>query len=512
MWSFARPGEVEVVLVPHVSDEARPGWRLPAATMIDHQVAPALDATQASLDARRALGTTVVSTWARYKSVSVRGRVVVRAQENPDAVRQRIHDRLYQVISPLPTPASPDGWAFGEPLRASNVYRLLEQAEPGVRYVDDVRFVVDEAPDARVRGVEIDNFQAQTWYAACEDTLFRSSNAGLGWEAVGHFPDEIIRRVAPAPAPTRPGITPRPGHIVTVTRTDEDGSCVYLSRDLGESWTKLAEMEPAVNDVAWIDRADSTSLLMATDSGLYELSLLPESVPLQILVDPKQADRGFYAVCAFVSERGVSGVALAAQAQYGVYLSTNGGGQGSWANVGLAKTDTRVLTVQYDGPSTMMWVGVGEPDAKKPGQGVFRARLFEASVKWEAVSDGWAGGTCWDLAFNDTGAYAATQSGGMLRLDTAGGTAVWKGADVNSGLPLRDRTRFAALETVAVDPSGAPIIVGGASGVHRSMDALRWAAAAGRETTEAVTVADTWLLCSGEHDIEVVSEDAQGAH
>ena len=40
------------------------------------------------------------------------------------------------------------------------------------------------------------------------------------------------------------------------------------------------------------------------------------------------------------------------------------------------------------------WVGAGEPDAKKPGQGVFRARLFEASVKWDQLNAAWAGGTC----------------------------------------------------------------------------------------------------------------------
>jgi hypothetical protein len=48
--------------------------------------------------------------------------------------------------------------------------------------------------------------------------------------------------------------------------------------------------------------------------------------------------------------------------------------------------------------------------------------------------------------------------------------------------------------------------------VHRTTDTVRWAAAAGRETAEAVTVPDTWLLCSGEHDIEVVSESAQATH
>jgi hypothetical protein len=512
MWTFARPGEVEVVLVPHLGDEVRPGWRLPVPAMVEHQLDAVLLGTQRDLDGRRALGTSVVTTWARYKAVAVRGRVVVRAQEDPDAVRERIHDRLYQSISPLPTPASASGWTFGQPLRASNVYRLLEQAEPGVRYVDDVRFVVQEAPDAGVRAVAADRFQPDTWYAGCGSMLFRSTNGGRGWELIGNFPDETVRRVVPAPAADRPGISPRPGAVALVTRTAEGGSCVYLSTSLGESWTKLAVLEPAVADLTWIDREQSASLLMATDAGLYELSLLPDSVPLQVLVDQADADRGFYAVRAFVSERGVAGVAVAAQAQYGVYLSVTGGRPGSFANIGLSRVDTRTLAVQYDGPATVLWVGAGESDPARAGQGCFRARLFEASVKWQALSGGWSGGSCWDFAFAGSTALAATQSAGVLRLDAAAENPAWQVADVNCGLPLRDRTRFEPTESLAADATGNQVIVGGTRGIYRSADQVRWAAAANRETREMVTIPDTWLLCSGDHDIEVVRDDATPNH
>jgi predicted phage baseplate assembly protein len=133
MWSFARPGEVEVVLVPWVGEEVRPDWRLPEQLLVQHQGEDVRLHTQQDLDGRRALGTSVVASWARYKGVSVRGRVIVGPQEDADAVRRRIHDRLYQIVSPLLTPMNQEGWAFGEPLRASNVYRMLEQAEPGVR-------------------------------------------------------------------------------------------------------------------------------------------------------------------------------------------------------------------------------------------------------------------------------------------------------------------------------------------------------------------------------------------
>ncbi|MER7335911.1 MULTISPECIES: putative baseplate assembly protein [unclassified Micromonospora] len=510
VYSFARPGEVEVVLVPYVPEAARPGGRLPVAVLREHEVDQARARVEADLERRRALGTSCRATWARYKAVSVRARVVVRREEDVEAVRRRIHDRLHSTLSPLPTPLNPAGWAFGEPLRASNVYRLLEHAEPGVRYVESVRFVVDEAPDAQVRTLAVDQYQPRTWYAGRGPVLFRSTNAGAGWEPAGRFADgETVLRVTPAPAPVRPGIVPRPGSVAVATVGADGGSRVHLSTDLGETWSLLTDLDSRVSDLAWIDRDGAGALLVATDTGLYEVSLLPGAVPLQILVDPGDADRGFYAVRAFVSERGAPGVAVAAQAGFGVYLSTQAGRPGSFAHVGLANVDNRVLAVQYDGPATLLWSGAGEPDPKKPGQGCRRARLFESDVQWQAVQSGWIGGTCRDLAFSGPLAVAATQSGGVLRLDTLAAAPQWAPVSVNCGLPLRDRTRFVPVDAVAA--TGGPdrlILAGGERGVHRSTDAVDWAASANQATADVVTVPDTWLLCSGEHDIEVVRQDA----
>jgi nitrogen fixation protein len=442
----------------------------------------------------------------------VHGRVVVRPEEDVDAVTRRIHDRLYQTVSPLPTALNATGWQFGEPLRASNVYRMLEQAEPGVRYVDEVRFVLQDAPDGRVRTVAADQFQPQTSYAGCLEIVYRSSNDGLGWEPVGRFPDESVWQVSPAPAADRPGVTARPGSVVAVTRkNDGTGSGVYLSTDLGHSWQRIAELEPTVTDVAWIDREAAASLLLATDVGLYELPLLPRATPLPVTVEAADPDRGFYAVRAFVSERGVPAVALAAQAQFGVYLSTAGGASGTFTNVGLSGMDTRTLAVQFDGPATLLWVGLGEADVNRSGRGAVRARLFEADVKWEMLSAGWAGGTCWDVAFAGGLALAATQSGGVLRLDTSSTTPQWQPANVNNGLALRDRARFEPIEAVAAAGGArgsSVLLAGGARGVYRSVDGQRWAPAAGRENTEMVTIPETWLLCSAEHAIEVVRQDA----
>lgn len=293
MWSFARPGEVEVVLVPHVGAESRPDWRLPVAKLQEVQGEDVRLLTQQDLESRRALGTRVVAGWARYKAVSVRARVVVGDHEDVDAVRRRIHDRLYATISPLPTPLTRTGWAFGEPLRASNVYRMLESAEPGVRYVDDVRFVVGEAPDGVVRSVVADRFQPGTWYAGCGEVVFRSTNGGAGWEPAGRFPGEEVRRVVAAPAATRPGITARPGLVAAVTRTEDAAFAVHVSTDLGETWALVAALEPAIADVAWVDREGVATLLCATDAGLYEVPAQPGAVPLQVLVDGTDPGRGF---------------------------------------------------------------------------------------------------------------------------------------------------------------------------------------------------------------------------
>ncbi|WP_020576028.1 putative baseplate assembly protein [Actinopolymorpha alba] len=512
MWSFASPGEVEVVLVPAVDDTARPGWRLPAGVLLDHQVEAARARVEDDLRRRQALGTSCLAAWARCKAVSVIGRVVVRRDEDLAAVRRRLHDRLYEAISPLPTPRNPTGWRFGEPLRASNVYRMLEESEPGVRYVDDVRFVVEDAPDASVRAVAADQFQPETWYAGCGELLCRSTNGGRGWEPVGRFPGEEVRRIVPAPAALRPGMTARAGRVAALTRRqDGTASGVYVSSDLGETWHRVAELEPAITDLAWTDRDATDGLLLATDAGLYELPLLPGSVPLQVLVEPSDPDRGFAAVATFVSERGVPGVAVAAQAQYGVYISTAGGQPGTFVNAGLQGVDIRTLAVQFDGPATLLWVGAGEPDPNRPGPGCFRARLFETGVHWEAVRAGWVGGTCWDVAFAAGRVLAATQSGGVLIADTRSGRLNWQAPDVNCGLPLRDRLRFepvAAVAAIASSDGAGLVLAGGTRGVHRSDDASRWVAAANRETREVVTIPGTWLLCSGNHDIEVVYHDA----
>lgn len=506
VWSFAQPGEVEVVLVPHVPEEAAVEGRFGLDVLVAHQTEDARLTTRGELDLRRPLGTRCAVGWARYKAVSVKARVVVRREEDESRVRVRIIDRLNRTISPLPSEVG-DGWRFGHALRRSNVYRLLEQAEPGVQWVEDVRFVVDDAPDGPVTALAADRYQPGTWFAGAEEIVFRSTNDGDGWEPVGRFPGERVRVVTPYPGAPRPGVTPRPGVVAVATRVpDEAASTIYVSEDLGQTWRRIGGLDVGITDLAWTSRGPIVELLVATDAGLYEIPLLADAAPIQVLVDAADPDRGFYGVEAFTDERGEWSVAVAAQAEQGVYLSSDGGRAASFAMVGLTGEDTRALSVQADSSGTWLWAGIGEPDPNQPGRGTFRARLFEADVRWEPRQDGWLGGTCWDVTFLGRHAFAATQNGGVVRLGLDAAEPVWEPLDVNAGLPLRDRTRFEPLTALAASPTGALVMAGGPRGVHRSDGEGRaWRPCSHREADEVVTIPDTWLLCSGEHEIEVVS-------
>jgi hypothetical protein len=73
---------------------------------------------------------------------------------------------------------------------------------------------------------------------------------------------------------------------------------------------------------------------------------------------------------------------------------------------------------------------------------------------------------------------------------------------------LRDRAQFLfhPVDTVASD--GELIMAGGLEGVYLSRDGgSAYERASSKEYREVVTLPNTWLFCSGEHDITVVSED-----
>ena len=530
LWAHAEPGTVEVLLVPQVP-EAQQGGRITAEALQALQTGEALDRVTGDLDERRPLGTRCLVSWTRYKTVRVRARVVVRREENLEAVRGRVTQRLYGTLSPLPAPGDPGRapWGFGQALRASDVFDIALK-EPGVRWVDGVRLLVDEVPDREVRAVVADAFQPRTWYAGSGPTLFRSVDDGEGWEPVGRFPDERVRRVRSHPQV--------PGLLAVVTGLngagggEGQGSHVYVSRTCGETWEALAQTAFEVEDAAWTLRAGAVPvLLLATDKGLYELVPRPDSSPVPVRLDPGDPGRALYAVAATADPGGAVKVAVAAQSNGGVYLSRDrrrarllphdrpaGGGRARARRA----VRQRALLPLGRGDHTR---GRG-PRAGLLQLGVRPARRTPRRAGWPTAPAGRGGAaTTWRSRGR---ASSPPPTAWACRCSTgAGATCSGRRPRCAAGCQRASRSRAApapssrcgrwppvpprriAAGAAGDTPGGAAtlLLAGTDEGVFKSVDALSYEPASSKEFRERVTLPDTWLFCSGEHDLVVVGED-----
>lgn len=510
LWTHATPGSVELLLVPDVPETARPGGRVSIEELRARED-PLVAEQQvgAAIEQRRPLGTACRVNWARYKPVRVDVRVIARRAENLPAVRERVLERLHRTLNPLPSELlRTGGWPFGQALRASHIYDIV-LAEPGVLVVDDIRLTADQAPTQDIESLAADRFQRDTWYAGSGATLFRSLNNGHGWEPVGVFPGEQIQIVEPHPD--------EPGWVAAVTRFDDGrGYALHVSRDCGESWWEAERYTTAfaVHDLAWIERDPYQALLVATERGLYEIALGAGSGPVPLLVDPADPDLGYYAIAATRDIFGQVQVAVGAQRTRGVYLSAEAGRSQTFRHIGLANEDIRRLAIQREGPHAYLWAGAFTAGEDTPGAGLSRWRLLgteDPPEGWHNYRQGWSGGSCYGLAFLGTTVVAGTHRSGVLTLALDGAQEPsWVEPDINAGLPLRDRVRFHRVLTVAADTAGGLILAGGEEGVFRSDDGgRRYSSVSQQEFADNVTLPPTWLFCSGEHNVTVVSADAR---
>jgi hypothetical protein len=502
LWRHAIPGTVEVLLVPAVPKESFSDGRVGLQQLTEQQTEDARQRIQTALDERRPMGTSCLVDWVHYKTVRVKARVVVHSEEDPAAVKARVLRRLYETISPLPGESlRSSGWRFGQSLRASNVYDII-LAEPGVSYVDQVRLMVDEVPEKDITSVCADAFQPRTWYAATGESIFRSTNDGGGWERCASFPGEKVKIIREHPA--KPGLLA----IATELLGETTGSRVHVTHDCAESWTVATQTAFAIDDLAWMMRDQTAVLFLATSVGLYELALQDGAVPIQVLVDPKNQNRGFFAVAVSTDIRGKSSVAAAARATDGVYLSTENGQPNTFKHIGLKGEDIRVLKSQQDGPRRFLWAGVAT-SGDETGKGCFRWELTSADESWVLFERNWKGGSCLGLAFIGGKTIAGTHRAGVLWIDsTHAETAEWQAPDVKCGLPLREVDRFHRVSAVAVDPDGRLFLAGGPEGIYCSKDGgAHYESCSSKEFVDAVTLPETWLFCSGEHEVMLVSED-----
>jgi hypothetical protein len=501
LWKHAAPGTIEVLLVPNVPEDQRPNGVVTLETLEAQETEDARQLIRRALDERRPLGTVCLVNWVHYKKVGVSARAVIHRGADAESVKSRVLKRLHQTINPLPSDLPSRGWTFGEPLRASHIYDIL-LAERDVSYVENVRLHLDEVPENDIASIAVDHFQPHTWYSANGSKLFRTMDDGEGWELVNVFADEQIELIRTNKI--------KAGMLATVTRLAEKGSRLYVTADCGETWRSLAQTDFIINDLSWTSRDGLPLLILATDEGLYELSLQLGASPVQILVDAQQPKLGFYAVAASIGIRGTFYISAAARNLGGIYLSTQGGKSESFTNIGLQGENVRVLEIQQDGVNTYLWAGVTVA-GNEAGKGCFRWNLQGSEMpNWIAkFQKGWEGGSCLGLAFKDSLVFAGTFQKGVLWLDTSKGEAAsWHAPLLEGGLPIRDAERiFFPVEAIA-SASGQPfVLIGGKRGVFRSGDdGTNYESVSQKTFDDKVTLPETWLFCSGTHEIEIVTE------
>jgi hypothetical protein len=235
---------------------------------------------------------------------------------------------------------------------------------------------------------------------------------------------------------------------------------------------------------------------------------------VQLLVDPTDHSKGFYAVATATDVRGQSSVAVAARNTDGVWLSSEGGQLNTFRRTGLRGEDIRVLAVQTSGPTSYLWAGAAAPSPDEPGKGCFRWELRgsqDPPEGWIAFSKGWTAGSCRGITFlQDMQVLAGSHRSGVMRMDSHTTTNTWVAPDINCGLPLRgeqDRL-FKPITSVAADPAGLTLLATVDTGVYRSTDVgVRYKSVSESSFRDKVTLPETWLFMSGDHALNVVSED-----
>ncbi len=503
MWAHATPGEVEVLLVPSAQDDRAPRSR----TEIEALQTEAVRASVArSIDHARPLGTSAIVRWSNVKEVAVRVRVVVRPDEDAAALGERIAARLDDALSPLATRPGGPGRAFGQALWASNVHRVLEEGEGAVRHVDNVRLAVDEAPDADVRSIAVDGYQARTWFVASGSNVYRSLDDGDGWEVVVRLPGPaMIVRAYPAPPLGRPGFTRRAGFVAAIADLADGGSQVWMSTDLGERWEMRCELTAQATDLAWAWQGGDAVLYVATHTGLLRLLIAPGAVPEPVVIDPETLDLGVHSVTCAVDIDGELVVAAAAEQNRGVYLAYPMRSAG-WVVTAMRGRDVRGVHVEYRGPNeTYLWALLAG------GTGIASMRVGDLDETWtDLAAAHWPdGASCWALGFAGGLVLAATQSDGVQCIDRRSADPRWAAPAQGCGLPLRADRGFEPVVAIGVrETAGSTIVIaGGPAGLHRSNDlAVTFCDCAARESDRLVTIPSTWLLVGGRHDIEIVVE------
>jgi hypothetical protein len=259
-----------------------------------------------------------------------------------------------------------------------------------------------------------------------------------------------------------------------------------------------------------MERDGVANLFLATELGLYLVEAQAGAVPRQVIVDETDKGLGFIAVAVSTGAWGGTSVAVSARGEKGVFLSSESGNPKTFHHIGLEGQLVPVLAVQRRDLDQYLWAGFGAP-GNQAGIGCARWRLTgsaENAEGWRQYSKEWKGGSCRSLAFQRSSIFAATSRLGVLKIDVDVQDPTWQIPDVNCGLPLRTVGQLELIDTVVTGPQGKYVMAACVQGVYRSENqGVKYEFCSGDEFADEVTLPRTWLFCSDEHEIEVVSED-----
>lgn len=511
LWAHATPGTVEVKLVPHVPKAEEMIAKLTPEVLRDYQTDTVAAQVQRRLEERKPLGIACRPSWTRYKTVAVRARVKVHPEEEPALVHKRLLRRLHLMLSPLSIQGICPGWPFGEALRSWDIYKIISQ-EPGVRSIQAMEMELAHAPDRRVPALAIDAAITSTcrepkWFAASGSRLFRSANRGDSWELIRDFEELNVKTIATFPPSS--ALRSWPGWLAVIAETSDKSAHIHISSDGGESWHPMIQFKFQVDDIAWLEREEQAILLLATDKGLYELPIQEKPIPIQVLVDPSNPSLSFNAVTVSADSRYGVSVAVASHTR-GVYLSTGGTRPDSFNKAGLEGEDVRLLATQHRGPHRYLWAGIDAPGTLK-GKGCFRLRLTgtgEQPGGWRDYTTHWEGGGCRSLTFLGPWVLAGTLRRGTLKLNVDETAPAWIPSDVHCGLPLKKVDELEPVDALCAHEESGCLMAGGPSGIYRSNDqGNRYDPCSKRVFSDRVVLPETWLFCSGNHQLSVERED-----
>lgn len=130
-----------------------------------------------------------------------------------------------------------------------------------------------------LRKIVVDPFRPRIVYACTDSGLYRSSNGGDQWEAIGFEPDT-----------TKPGI---PVNAVAMAQYNPDtlyaaiGADIYRTRDSGKSWYHVPDTIHAIIHAIVVSRNNPRQLFVGTDAGVYKAQVGQDTI--EILHDPNES-------------------------------------------------------------------------------------------------------------------------------------------------------------------------------------------------------------------------------